>query len=141
MPRFAHTTPQGNPLSKDLNENDRANLALLVMGILEEWRLSPEAQLALLGMPEKTKPRELSRFKRGTPLPDDENVLNHAKHILGIQDALHLVFPLNRNMPLFWLNHRNRQLKGIPMQIMLQDGLYGMRRVWGILDCTVNWEE
>lgn len=126
-------------MSNILTEADRAELAVFVTDILSEWKLTPEESLALLGMPEGSKPRELSRFKRGTPLPQDETILLHAQHILGIQEALHVVFPLNRNMPLFWLTHRNKQLGGIPLRIMLDDGLHGMGRVWGTLDCTQNW--
>jgi hypothetical protein len=128
-------------LSKILTEDERAKLAQFVSDILTEWKLSPEESLSLLGMPEGTKPRELSRFKRGTPLPQDDTIISHAEHILGIQDSLHVVYPLNRNMPLFWLTHRNKQLGGIPLRIMLEDGLHGMSRVWGILDCTQNWAD
>lgn len=113
---------------------------MLVMSILDEWRLAPEDQLTMLGFPPETKPRQLSRYRNGSePLPDDRNVMDHAEHVLGIQDALHVVFPLNRNMPSFWLKHRNKALKGIPLSIMLEEGLSGMHRVWRQLDCTVNW--
>ena len=113
---------------------------MLVMNILDEWRLAPEDQVAMLGFPEGTKPRELSRYRNGTtPFPDDKNVLDHAEHVLGIQESLHVVFPLNHNMPGFWLKNRNKALKGIPLHIMLEEGLSGMHRVWRQLDCTINW--
>ncbi len=126
-------------MAKILTDDERADLALFVTDIFSEWKLTPEESIALLGLPQDTKPRELSRFKRGHPLPQDETVLTHAQHILGIQEALYVIFPLNRNMPLFWLTHRNKQLGGIPLKIMLDDGLHGMKRVWGSLDCTQNW--
>lgn len=129
-------------MTAQLNNIDRTNLAMLVMNILEEWRLAPEDQLTLLGFPEGTKPRELSRYRNGsTPFPDDKSVLDHAEHVLGIQEALHLVFPLNHNMPGFWLKHRNKTLKGVPLNIMLNEGLPGMHRVWRQLDCTINWTD
>lgn len=127
-------------MSKLLNEDERVQLARLVSTILAEWKLTTEESLSLLGMPEGSKGRELSRFKRGTPLPPDETILSHAEHILGIQESLHMVYPRNHNMPLFWLTHRNKQLRGIPLRIMLEEGLHGMGRVWGILDCTQNWK-
>ena len=130
----------GRPLSKILTDDERAELARFVTEIFTEWKLTPDESIALLGLPEGSKPRELSRFKRGTPLPQDETILTHAEHILGIQESLHVVYPMNRNMPLFWLTHRNKQLGGIPLRIMLNDGLHGMSRVWGILDCTQNWD-
>jgi hypothetical protein len=140
-PPGAPVRNQGKPLSKLLSEDERVQMAQFVSGILAEWRLTPEESLSLLGMPEGTKPRELSRFKRGTPLPPDETIISHAEHILGIQESLHMIYPRNRNMPLFWLTHRNKQLGGIPLRIMLDDGLHGMSRVWGILDCTQNWKQ
>lgn len=126
-------------MSKILSDEERGELAVFVTDILTEWKLTPEESLSLLGHSEDTKPRQLSRYKRGNPLPQDEAILQHVEAILGIQHSLHVVFPLNRNMPLFWLSHRNKQLGGIPLRIMLDDGLHGMNRVWGTLDCTQNW--
>ena len=108
-------------MTAQLTDNERTNLAMLVMNILDEWRLAPEDQVAMLGF------------------PDDKNVLDHAEHVLGIQESLHVVFPLNHNMPGFWLKNRNKALKGIPLHIMLEEGLSGMHRVWRQLDCTINW--
>ena len=127
-------------MNNELNSEERTSLAMLAVSILDEWRLSPTDQLFLLGLPDDTKPRELSRYRNGvSPLPEDEGVINHARHVLGIQESLHVVFPLNRNMPGFWLKHRNKALKGIPLEIMLDEGLSGMHRVWALLDCTQNW--
>ncbi len=128
-------------MNVELNETERTNLALLVMDILEDWRLADEDKLALLGLPEGTRPRELTRFKRGQPFPQDEAVIERAKHLLGIQEALHVVFCRNPNMPAFWLRTRNRVLRQIPIELMLSDGLDGMHRVWSHLDCTVNWDD
>jgi hypothetical protein len=126
--------------STTLNEADRSRLARLTMDILEDWHLAPEDQLRLLGSPNKLKPRHLSRYRNGEPFPEDDDLLEHARHLLGIQEALHLVFALNYNMPGFWLKNRNRVLKGIPLEIMLDEGLNGMHRVWRHLDCTINWD-
>ncbi len=123
----------------NLDQTDRTHLSEVVMNIFNDWQISSEEQLTLLGLPEGTRPRELVRFRNGTPLPNDDAVLERARHLLGIQHSLQLVFPLNHKMPSFWLKHRNRTLKGVPMQIMLDDGLNGMQRVWRSLDCTQNW--
>jgi hypothetical protein len=130
----------GRALNTTLDTMDRARLAQLTMDILEEWRLAPEDQLKLLGSPDKLKPRHLSRYRNGDPFPEDTELLERARHVLGIQEALHLVFALNYNMPGVWLKQRNRILKGIPLEIMLNEGLNGMHRVWRHLDCTINWE-
>ncbi len=124
-----------------LDNAERQRLAPLVMSILDEWQLTDEAQIALLGLPERTKPRELSRFRQGSqPLPDEDDIVERSRHIVGIQEALHVVFAKNPNMPAFWVaNRHNRQFGRAPMEIMLEEGLDGMQRVWGHLDCTRNW--
>lgn len=124
-----------------LTEEERTRLALLVMHIFEEWQVEGAQQLMLLGLPETTSTRVLTRYRRGTaPLPEDDATLERAKHLLGIQHSLHVVFPRNPYMPSFWVKNHNRRLKGAPLAIMLEEGLSGMHRIWRHLDCTLNWE-
>jgi len=126
----------------ELTESERTKLGQVVTGIFDTWGIEDGMQIELLGLPEKTKPRQLTRFRHGQqPLPQEDELLNRAKHILGIQQSLEMMFPLNQNMPLFWLRNRNRSLKGIPLTIMLKTGLIGMGRVWRTLDCTQNWDD
>lgn len=127
-------------MQQNLNELDRGNLALLVMDILSDWRLEPQQQLALLGLPRRGGVRQLTRYRHGTAFPDDEALLERAKHILGIQEALHVVFAQNPNMPSFWLRNRNRYFRDAPLNVMLDQGLSGMSWVWRHLDCTQNWD-
>ncbi len=125
----------------ELNEEQRGQLARQVINILEEWGLNNEQQFVLLGLPEGSKPRHLSRLRQGNPLPNDAHTLDCAKHIIGIHHSLHVVFPLNPKMAPFWLRNRNRALKRPPLAIMIEEGLPGMHRVWRSLDCTLNWED
>ena len=129
-------------MAVELSESERTQLGQIVTEIFNTWGLEDGMQIVLLGLPEQTKPRHLTRFRHGQqPLPQEDELLDRAKHILGIQQSLELMFPLNKNMPLFWLRNRNRSLKGIPLTIMLESGLIGMGRVWRTLDCTQNWED
>lgn len=123
----------------ELNLQERERLAVIVMGILDDWELENEIKLKLLGLENTAKGRSLTRFRNGTALPEDEGLIERAKSLIGIQQSLHMVFPLNHNMPAFWLRNRNKQLKGIPLLIMLEEGVNGMDRVWRLLDCTKNW--
>lgn len=122
------------------NEEERSRLALLVMDVLQEWQLDSEDQLTILGLKEKGRLRDISKYKQGRPFPEDQDVLNRAKHVLGIQHSLHVIFPRNNNMPSFWMKNRNRALKGRPLEIMLEEGVPGMFRIWRHLDCTLNWD-
>lgn len=128
-------------MSTQYTEQERCELAREVTNILHEWQLDPELQLHLLGMPENSKQRELTKFKNGKALPEDGELLDRARHIVGIHNSLHVVFPLNRNMPGFWVRTRNRLLRGIPLAIMSEEGINGMHRVWRHLDCTINWDD
>jgi hypothetical protein len=122
-----------------LSAEERGQMALQVMDVLREWEVDPEVQLSLLGL-DARQLRDLSRYKRGTPLPEEFAVLERAQHIVGIQQALLTIYPLNHRMASFWLRMRNRNLRSIPLELMLQDGIAGMDRVWRILDCTRNWD-
>lgn len=129
-------------MAAELSDSERTQLGQVVTEIINNWGLDDGLQIVLLGLPEETKPRQLTRFRHGQqPLPQDDELLSRAKHILGIQQSLEIMFPLNKNMPLFWLQNRNRSLRGIPLAIMLESGLIGMERVWRTLDCTQNWED
>lgn len=123
-----------------LNHEERCILARLVMETLDDWQIDPGDQLALLGLPEGTRTRELTRLRGGAPFPDDTLQVSRARHILGIQSSLHMIFPHNRNMPAFWLHHGNRYFPDSPLSVMIDDGLPGMHRVWSHLDCTQNWD-
>ncbi len=122
-----------------MSEQDRGDLAILVMGIFEDWRLDPEEQLELIGRDHTASQRELTRWRHGTPLPDDEQMLERARHILGIHEALQVVFPRNPRQPAFWLRNRNPYFGTAPLAVMIDDGLAGMDWVWRHLDCTQGW--
>lgn len=126
----------------DLNHEERVHLARLVAEVLDDWRLEADVQIHLLGLPDSTRPRQMTKFKAGnTPFPDNQEMIQRARHILGIQNSLHVIFAQNPHMPRFWLtNPNNRHFGEAPLGIMMDEGLNGMGRVWGHLDCTQNWE-
>lgn len=120
-------------------QQEREQLAVMVMGVLNGWDIREEFQLSLLGLPSDTPTRELTKFSRGKALPDDAELLDRAVHLIGINQALGVVFPLNPRMPGFWLTTRNRFFRTAPLTVMLDEGLNGLDRVWSHLDCTRNW--
>lgn len=127
---------------KTYDSKDWEAVTLVVMDILGRWRVNGAQQVALLGLPEKTRPRELTRYKHGTPFPQDNPVLReHVEHIMGIQESLGTIYPLTPTMPWFWIKTRNRYFRGAsPLQVMLDEGLAGMHRVWCHLDVSQNWD-
>lgn len=124
----------------ELNYEERCRLSVLVMAVLDTWKVERTDQLHLLGMA-AGRGRELARLRNGNPFPEDDAVFERARHILGIDDALQVIFPRNGNMSAFWLtNPNNRQFGRAPVEVMLDEGLAGMRRVWSHLDCTQDWD-
>ena len=127
---------------KTYSEKDWETVTLVVMDILEKWKVRGDEQVALLGLPAKTRPRELTRYKHGTPFPTDNPVLKqHVEHIMGIQESMGIIYPLAPTIPSFWLKTRNRYFRGAtPLHIMLSEGLDGMHRIWSHLDVSRNWD-
>lgn len=128
-------------MSVILNDEERRRLAPIVMSILDDWKIDEESQVTLLGMTGEMKPRHLNQYRRGTTaFPQEDDLIERARHIVGIQEALHLIFPRNPHMPAFWLtNPNNKHFGRAPILIMLEEGIPGMERIWGHLDCTQNW--
>lgn len=124
----------------ELNYDERCQLSVLIIEMLQQWRMSEDEQLALLGMPAETRPRELTRLGRGAPFPEVSEQEQRARHLLGIDEALQVIFPHNRRMASFWVRHGNKKFPESPLTVMLSEGLAGMDRIWRHLDCTRNWE-
>ena len=83
-------------MAAELSDNERTQLGQIVTEIFDSWGVKDEMQIILLGLPEDTKPRQLTRFRHGQqPLPQEDELLDRAKHILGIQQSLGIMFPLN----------------------------------------------
>jgi hypothetical protein len=125
----------------EFSEQDRVGLAGMVMEVFSEWRLTENEMVMLLGLPEGTRQRVLTRYRHGTPLPDDELVLERVRHILGISQSLQLLNPLNPGTGYLWLRNRSKYFhKRPPLQVMLEDGFPGLKQVWTNLDCTQGWD-
>lgn len=123
-----------------LAEDRRVQLAASVIRTMADWSISPKQQLALLNI--DVNVRELTKFTNGKPLPDEEDVLDRTKHILGIAKALRSFFPLNHKGGAIWLRNKNKYfLERAPMQVMLEDGISGMHKVWTNLDCSQGWDD
>jgi hypothetical protein len=116
-------------------------LARLIVQMLDEWGVEPAGQVLLLGLPEDTKPRSMSRYGRDFPLPEDAEVMERVEHLVGIADALRTTFPRNARMGVHWLNQPNNRFDGrVPLDVMLEDGLAGVIAVRAHLDCAFDWD-
>lgn len=123
------------------SEEARIEIARNTMMLLDNWGLSNAEKRDILNFPESTRIRSMRQFYNGKPFPDVPAVLERVEHLVGIADALRTSYPLNENMPAFWLNKTN-QLFGnrTPLNCMLEDGLDGIVAVRVHLDCAYDWE-
>lgn len=115
-------------------------LARSLLSSLDAWGVTAGEQVVLLGLPEGTKPRELNRFRMGTPLPDDEQTRQRVKLLLSIQNSLDHSFPHSADMANLWVTTENIHLnERTPLQVMLEGGLDGMAMISNHLNATDNW--
>lgn len=125
---------------KNLSFDEQVVLARLIMNLLDDWGVGDSDKVILLGMPEGTKARHLTRYRQDTPLPDAEEVRVRVEHFIGIADALRLANPLNAQGGVMWMQRRNRRFNGrTPLDIMLEDGLRGIAAVRRNIDCSYDW--
>ncbi len=124
----------------EFSYEERVVMTERVMELFEEWGIGKREQMVLLGL--KGKERMLTQFKYGTPIPDEQPVLQRARHLIGIGDALFHNFPRSTKAGgAVWLRHTNKYFnKRSPLTIMLEDGIPGLKQVWVNLDCTQGWD-
>ena len=116
------------------------DLARTLVKILRNWGLSSEQQIALLGMPEGTKARVLNKFLAGTPFPDDYDSLMRANYLLSIQNAVSSLFPHNAQAADYWMTTPSHYFADYtPLDIMLGEGIDGMKRVLDYLNGDEEW--
>ncbi|MBT3346842.1 MAG: hypothetical protein HOM84_05295 [Thiotrichales bacterium] len=118
---------------------ERISQAHAVMSLFQEWDIGKPQQMKLLGI--EGEERELTKFRNGSPLPDNREVLERVDSLIKIGNALHINFPRTLAGGAIWLRNTNKYLpKRPPLTIMLEDGIVGIRQVLVRLDCTQGWD-
>ncbi|MDH5547131.1 MAG: MbcA/ParS/Xre antitoxin family protein [Gammaproteobacteria bacterium] len=124
-----------------LTDEEKIELARFIMRLLGSWEIPPEGQIRLLGLPEKTRTRHLSQYRKETPFPEEKHIYERVMHFMGIADALRTSYPHNASMGPIWMNQVHRRFNGrTPVQAMLEDDLHGIIAVRSHLDCAFDWE-
>ena len=91
-------------MERRLSEADRRALAGVLVEMFEQWGVSSDNQLTLLGYPKSTGARALRRLRQGSPFPQDAGQLHRAEQLLAIQDCLRTAYPRSGSMASYWLN-------------------------------------
>jgi uncharacterized protein (DUF2384 family) len=123
------------------SHHERAELTCALVTLLDSWGVRDIDKVRILGLPASTRVRMFKRYRQGTALPLDKQVLAHVDHLLGIVDALQTTYPRNTEIGSYWMNKPNRRFQNrTPISLLIDDGLSGLRRVRAHLDCTYAWD-
>lgn len=124
-----------------MSSDERIALTQGIMTMLDDWGLASVEIINLLGLPPKTRLRQLERYRRNTPFPDSQQTMLRIEHLVGIADALRTTYPRNARMGQIWLRRPHRRLSNqTPLATMIQKGINGLRSVRAELDCAYSWE-
>ncbi|MFB6261581.1 MAG: antitoxin Xre/MbcA/ParS toxin-binding domain-containing protein [Thiohalorhabdaceae bacterium] len=111
-------------------EDERAQLAYMVLALFRRWGLEDSQKLELLGHSPREKKR-LEAHKKGRPLEPDPETLGRASGLLAIHQQLADRFPGDDDIRTYtWVVTPQSELDDRrPLDIMLEDGVPGIRRV------------
>ncbi len=127
MPQAGRVNTAQDPHSVEY----RTSLAKMIMNLFDLWELGNEDQAALLGLSTKGR-MSLSRYRKGSPFADNQDLLDRAGHLLGIHKSLRLIFPHNKNLAYRWISQPNKRFENkSPLAIMKErrfEGLLAIRR-------------
>lgn len=120
---------------------EKVMISRMVMSLLRRWGIPQEYQVDVLGLPEGTKPRSLSKYHRDTPLPEEPEVMERVKFLTQIADALRTSYPHNPEAAFNWMKQPHRRFGGAtPAQVIVERGRTGIIEVLSDVDCAYAWE-
>ena len=119
----------------DLNSPEsRKALAKMVTRLFDLWNLSVADQLNLLGLSISSRAM-LTKYRKGSAIPNSRDMLDRVGWLLSIHKALRLLFPYNREFRNQWVSKRNRMMGNVrPLDLMKEKGIIGIATVARHLD-------
>ena len=124
-----------------LNPEEKGQLASMIIELLDQWAVETEDQILVLSLPEKTPLRAIRKYRKCTPFPEGDQIMERVEHIIGIAEALRTTYPRNSQMGSQWMNKPHKRFAGkTPVQLMVEGGLKGVIQVRSQLDCAFAWE-
>jgi hypothetical protein len=101
-----------------------------VLEVMTAWGVEPMAQGQLLGLPQNDAGRRFRRYRMGATLPDDPEVWERVALLLRIENAANQLFPHSALSASLWVTTPSLRFGGTtPLQLMLDKGIEGIRRV------------
>jgi len=127
---------------KDYSKEDMQRLTQGIMSILDNWNISGDQSLAILGLTDVAKKRHMQGYRMGDrAFPETDELLTRIDHIIGISDALRTTFPFSDKMRLLWLRKPHRRFKkNTPLNVILTDDTpNGLLKVRMEVDCAYGY--
>ena len=112
------------------SDEERAQLAYMVLALFRRWGLEESQKLSLLGLSPRNKKR-LEAHKKGRPLDPDPETLGRASGLLSIHQHLADRFPGDDDARAYtWVVSQQPAFEERrPLDIMIEEGVPGIRRV------------
>jgi hypothetical protein len=111
----------------------RKALTEAVLVLFDRWNVTERQRALLLGFPRMPEP------KAGEPLPQDQLPMERIGHLLAIDRALDTLYGDQSELRNRWIATYPAALGGKrPLDVMLADGVEGMRKVRSLLQSRAN---
>lgn len=127
---------------EDYSQEELQGLTQGIMSIIDDWNISVEQSLAVLGLTDAGKKRHFQGYRMGDrAFPETDELLIRIDHIIGISDALRTTFPFSDKMRLLWLRKPHRRFKkNTPLNVILTDDTpNGLLKVRMEVDCAYGY--
>ncbi|HOP39549.1 MAG TPA: MbcA/ParS/Xre antitoxin family protein [Geobacteraceae bacterium] len=129
-----NTALTGEPRLDLTSVEARTGLAKLITRLFDLWDLSTADRLELLGQSANSR-ANLTKYRKGAPLPNLRDLLDRAGWLLSIHKSLRLLYPHNETLRYMWINRRNKAFDNLtPLQVIRSEGIIGMAKVARYLD-------
>lgn len=129
------------PYDAAMNEEQRARLTHDCLALLVEWGAGLESTGAILGFPDDTRSRQIRQHYAGHAFPDDPVVIERARRVVYLADALRTTYPTNARMPAYWMRTPHKRFAGrTPLERISEGDADALVAVISLLDCAYAWE-
>ncbi|WP_051687287.1 antitoxin Xre/MbcA/ParS toxin-binding domain-containing protein [Microbulbifer sp. HZ11] len=104
------------------------NISHMLLRLFENWNLSSDQQLIILGLTNAVVTNLSKSLKRY--LSEDRDKLDRARILLEIHKSLRRLFPQNREIAYQWIFRPNKAFDGLaPFDVIERNGMLGMYMV------------
>ncbi len=97
--------------------------------LFEHWKLATDDQLPMLGLAPESR-STLAKYRKGSALANNRDLMERAGHLLGIHKNLRLLFPHHRDAAYQWMKTRNMAFRNMtPVEVVQTYGFAGLLMV------------